>query len=123
MYDATILTLKLAIFLQFLRIFIPTVDRSFTFWTTHILLWVNTIFYTIVIFTEIFACQPMKKIWDPLVLEGKCLNTPMSYLICASFNFALDFVMLVWTQKVIWNLNMSTLKKLQVGVLFLAGIV
>jgi hypothetical protein len=121
-YDMTILSLKLAILLQFLRTFIPTGDRSITFWFTHIVLWANTIFYIIIVFIEIFACRPMAKLWDPLITEGKCLNTPLEYLVSASFNFALDAAILIWTQKVIWSLHMSTAKKMKIGVLFLAGL-
>ena len=120
-YEATILVLKSSILLQFLRIFIPRGDRSFTFWMTHIVLWTNAIFYFIIIIMQIFACKPIAKIWDPLITEGKCLNTELLYLVCASFNFALDAAILIWTQKVIWSLQMSTARKLKLGVLFLAG--
>lgn len=121
-YDVTILALKLSILLQFLRVFVPTGDRSFTFWMTHVILWGNTVFYVIIIFMEIFACQPMAKMWDPFIVDGKCLNTPLQYLICASFNCALDFIILVWTQKVIWGLHMSTWRKVKLGILFFAGL-
>lgn len=122
-YDMTILSIKLAIVLQFLRIFIPRGDRSVTFWITHIVLWANTIFYIIIVFIDIFACKPIAKLWDPLITTGKCLNTPIEYLVCASFNFTLDVSILIWTQKVIWSLHMSTARKLKLGVLFLAGLV
>jgi hypothetical protein len=117
----TILTLKLSILLQFLRVFVPRGDRSFTFWMTHVVLWGNTLFYIIIVFLEIFACRPMAKLWDPLITNGKCLNTLLEYLISASFNFALDFIILVWTQKVIWSLQLSGKRKMKLGILFLAG--
>lgn len=118
----TMLTLKPAILLQFLRVLIPRGDRSLTFWITHVVLWANTIFYIIVVFIEIFACRPMAKLWDPLITGGECLNAPLKYLIRANFNFALDAAILIWTQKVIWSLHMSTARRLKLGVLFLAGL-
>ena len=39
----TIMTLKIAILIQFLRIFIPAGERSKTYWATHALVWMNTI--------------------------------------------------------------------------------
>lgn len=121
-YDMTILALKVSIMMQFLRIFVPNRDRSLTFWLTHIVLWTNTIFYIVIVFMEIFACTPIAKRWDPFITDGRCINTSLQYLTSASFNFALDFVMLVWTQKVIWSLHMSTNRKLRVGVVFIAGL-
>jgi len=121
-YDMTILTLKLAILLQFRRIFIPRGERSVTFWITHLVIWTNTISYIIIIFIEIFSCRPIAKLWDPLITTGRCRNTSLEYLICPSFNFTLDAAVLVWTQKVIWSLHMSTARKLKLGVLFLAGL-
>jgi hypothetical protein len=114
--------LKLCILIQFLHVFIPRGERSKTFWTTHLLIWVNTVFYIIIVFIEIFACRPIQALWNPLITNGKCLNTPLEYLISASFNCALDTLVLIWTQKVIWGLQMSTKRKLKFAVLFLAGL-
>ena len=121
-YDMTILFLKLAILLQFFRIFFPGDDRSKAFWMTHIVIWMTTIFYIIIVFLEVFACRPIAKLWDPLITTGKCRNTLLDNLIGGSLNFALDAVILIWTQKVIWSLHISTAKKLKLGVLFLAGL-
>ncbi|KAF2731127.1 hypothetical protein EJ04DRAFT_443648, partial [Polyplosphaeria fusca] len=120
-YDVTMLTLKLAILVQFLRIFIP--ERNFSYWATHALIWCNTIFYLAMLFVQLFACKPIRKQWDPLVTGGSCLDIPLTYLISQSFNFALDALILVWTQAIIWTLHMSITKRIKLGVLFFAGLI
>jgi hypothetical protein len=114
--------LKICILLQFLRIFVPAGERRKTYWATHILIWLNTLFYTVTVFVEIFACKPMRKQWDPLITTGKCVNTPAAYLTSQSFNLALDLIILIWTQAIIWSLHMSIQQKLKLGVLFTAGL-
>ncbi|KAF2105569.1 hypothetical protein BDV96DRAFT_509151 [Lophiotrema nucula] len=121
-YDVTMLALKACILIQFLRIFVPRGERNFTFWATHVLLWSNTIFYTIIVLIEIFGCHPMKKAWDPLVVGGHCVNAPITYLVEQTFNFVLDALILIWTQVIIWRLHMTIKKKMQLGVLFFAGL-
>ncbi|KAF2798541.1 hypothetical protein K505DRAFT_321759 [Melanomma pulvis-pyrius CBS 109.77] len=122
-YFMTIMTLKIAILIQFLRIFVPAGERSKTYWATHIMIWINTIFYITTVFIEIFACKPMRKQWDPLVIGGKCVNSPLSYMVSQSFNLVLDVLILLWTQKVIWHLHMPLGRKIKLGALFFAGLI
>jgi hypothetical protein len=118
-YDVTILTLKLAILIQFLRIFIP--DRNFLYWATHALIWLNTIFYIVMLFVQLFACRPLEAQWDPLIVSGKCVDIPLTFLISQSFNFVLDILILIWTQVIIWRLHMPVAQKMKLAVLFIAG--
>ena len=82
----------------------------------------TSLVYIITVFIEIFACRPMRKQWDPLITDGKCLNSPLSYMISQSFNLALDVLILIWTQNVIWHLHMPLGRKLKLGILFFAGL-
>ncbi|KAF2651817.1 hypothetical protein K491DRAFT_664884 [Lophiostoma macrostomum CBS 122681] len=121
-YEMTTLTLKLSILLQFLRVFVATGDRSLVFWTTQVIIWANTVFYIIMVFISIFACRPMAKLWDSFITEGQCLNTSLLYLIGLNTNLTLDVIIFLWTQRVIWSLNLSLKDKLKIGVLFLGGL-
>ncbi|KAF2689045.1 hypothetical protein K458DRAFT_427301 [Lentithecium fluviatile CBS 122367] len=121
-YDLTILVLKLCIMLQFLRIFVPSNKRGASFWITHTLIWVNSLFYLGSALVETFSCKPMEKRWNPLVTEGKCINVLVVHPLSASLNFVLDAVILLWTQRVIWSLHMTRERRWKIAVPFMAGI-
>lgn len=83
-YCISILCVKLSILLLINRIFL-SVNRNIFFWLTQLLIWVNSLFYSIAVFLAIFACRPRKKIWNP-DLPGKCLDSKSLYITSASFN-------------------------------------
>lgn len=112
--------IKLAILLEFLRIFSPR-KCHYTFWIYHILIWLNFLFYVIVSFLTIFPCQPIKKFWKPWI-DGRCLNTAKISIAIACFNSASDLSLLIVPQKVIWNLQMSFKRRIGVSTIFLAGL-
>lgn len=119
-YGLVICTIKLAILLEFLRIFSPG-RSNITFWIYHILIWLNFLFYVIVVFLHIFPCQPIEKFWKPWI-GGRCMNLATINIVTASFNSASNLSMLVVPQNIIWNLQMSFKKKVGVSAIFLAGV-
>lgn len=119
-YCLAIFTIKLTILLLFLRIFSPGKNHS-TFWIYHSLMWLNFLFYVIVIFLFIFPCQPIKKYWKPWI-DGRCLKIVDIIIAIACFNSALDFFLLIVPQKVIWNLQMSFKRRIGVSTIFLVGL-
>ena len=64
-YGPIIAIAKLAILLQYKRLFVAH-KRDFVFYGIHVLIWTNLLFYFIETFLEIFACSPREKIWNPL---------------------------------------------------------
>lgn len=42
-----------------------------------------------------FACTPLKRVWDPTITEGRCINRGKIYLATAGLNAATDVIMLV----------------------------
>lgn len=115
-----VFTIKLAIMLEFLRIFSPGRNHN-TFWIYHILIWLNFLFYVIVSFLNIFPCQPIKKYWKPWI-DGRCLNTAKINIAIACFNSASNLSLLIVPQKVIWNLQMTFKRRIGVSTIFLAGL-
>jgi hypothetical protein len=108
--------------LQFLRIFVPANTRGASFWITHALIWINSLFYIGSALVETFSCRPMEKRWNPLITEGTCINTLVVHPLSASFNFLLDAIVLVWTQRVIWSLHMTRERRVKIAVPFMAGV-
>ena len=43
----------------------------------------------------IFACTPLKRVWDVTITEGHCVNQGKIYLATAGLNAASDIIMLV----------------------------
>ncbi len=119
-YCLAVFTIKLAILLEFLRIFSPGKNHN-TFWIYDIFIWLNFLFYVIVSFLVIFPCQPIKKFWKPWT-DGRCLNTTKVNIAIAGFNSASDLCLLILPQKVIWDLQMSFKRRIGVSAIFLAGL-
>jgi hypothetical protein len=107
--------------LQFLRIFVPAKTRGASYWITHTLIWINSLFYLGSAIVETFSCKPMEKRWNPLIQEGSCINVLILHPIAASLNFTLDAVVLLWTQRVIWSLHMTRERRWKIAVPFMAG--
>ncbi|KAI0407870.1 hypothetical protein F4802DRAFT_551537 [Xylaria palmicola] len=122
-YGLCLLFLKLAILVDWLHIFVPTKERNFVFWSIHVLIWSNVIYYVSGTFLEIFRCWPRQKIWDPLFEGGVCpINIDANNFASTIINLVSDLAILAVPQFVIWKLNMSRAKKAGVSLLFVIGI-
>ena len=118
-YSFGTLTIKIAILLQYLRIF--SAGRDTTFWVYHVLIWVHVVYYLITPFLQIFQCYPVEKYWKPWIKGGHCMDYHRVRVISASFNSASDILIFIMPQKVIWNLQTSFKKKIGVSAIFLVG--
>lgn len=120
-YFITMSTIKAAIVLEWIRIFVPRGTRNAFFWTCHALAWLNATACVIMLFVVAFACDPIERYWNPLVL-GKCLDANATAFIAPIINLIFDIIALILPQKVIWGLHLSWRKKMGVSVLFALGI-
>ncbi|KAH7109481.1 hypothetical protein B0J11DRAFT_448958 [Dendryphion nanum] len=123
LYGITITLLKVSILLHWLRIFVPTGQRTVIFWASHILIWTNVVFYATGTLIEIFQCWPREKIWNPLYMGGHCSVDMTKHMIIAGIvNIISDIAILILPHRVIWTLKISSAKKLAMSVLFGIGI-
>ncbi|KEY68281.1 hypothetical protein S7711_07033 [Stachybotrys chartarum IBT 7711] len=120
-YSAGIGLIKTAVILEWLRIFAPTRERNFFWWASHIILWINIIFYSFVLIAVNLSCLPHRRIWDRTV-PGRCIDIVNLELTTAVVNLTLDLITLLIPQKVIWKLQMSRQKKIGVSVVFAVGL-
>lgn len=118
-YCMSIASVKLSILLLITRIFLA-VNRNVLFWLTHLLMWTNTLFYSIAFFLAIFACRPRHKIWSPEV-PGQCFDSKSLYITSATFNTVSDLLVLSVPIHMIWKLQMGTKRKLGVSAIFGTG--
>ncbi|KAI6084003.1 hypothetical protein F4821DRAFT_271385 [Hypoxylon rubiginosum] len=123
-YIGVVLTLKAAILLEWMRIFIPYGVRNRFFWLCYGVLGANTIFYIITLFVMNFACVPVQKNWDPLYAGGSCpIDTQAVNIASAVLNLCSDVFILLLPQRIIWGLKMSTKTKVGVSFIFAIGII
>ncbi|KAL4937612.1 hypothetical protein BDV06DRAFT_226778 [Aspergillus oleicola] len=121
LYSICIFFIKLSILRQFLEVF--SLTRDYFFWTCHVFIWLNLIYYTILTFTVIFSCRPISKAWDVLITDGTCLNTELQIVIAGTINTLSDLIILILPHLKIWKLQMSPRRKRAVSVVFLFGVI
>lgn len=113
--------LKVAIMLDWLRIFVPGKTRNAFFWICWSVLVCNTLYYIANIVALNLECIPYQSIWD-ITITGKCLDQKALDISSAVMNLLSDITVIAVAQKVIWRLQMSLKKKLGVSLIFAAGI-
>ncbi|KAI0430523.1 hypothetical protein F5Y09DRAFT_341576 [Xylaria sp. FL1042] len=120
-YDVSIAALKVAILLEWARIFAPRGTRGLFYTMCHILLWMNVLFYASKILLINLACIPHRAIWDKTV-PAKCLNQKIVYIVAAAVGVVSHVFILGLPQTIIWKLKMNTKKKIGVSVIFATGV-
>jgi hypothetical protein len=121
LYNSAIAPVKVAILIEWARIFAPRTRNAF-WWLCHTVLALNVVWYTIATIVEALQCTPPSKIWDPTVLEGSCLNTRTVEVVSSSINVVSDFVILIAPQPIIWRLQLPLRKKIGVAMIFAVGL-
>ena len=119
-YCIEIFLVKVAILLQYLRVFVPK-SRNLMFWACHALIWLHFIFYSISFFLVVFACRPVRKNWNPWI-EGSCIDIGLLNVFVSVFNAASDLLILILPQPLIWKLQITLRTKILLSAVFLIGI-
>ncbi|KAI0554028.1 hypothetical protein F4679DRAFT_393853 [Xylaria curta] len=119
-WAAAMLLVESSILLEWLRIFAPTGNRLFVL-SCKILLVATILFYTAALVVFNLSCRPFKRIWDK-TLEGSCTDIKRIHLGVVIVNIVLDLVILILPQPVIWNLQMTRLRKTGVSTIFTIGV-
>ncbi|KAI0484894.1 hypothetical protein GGR56DRAFT_616032 [Xylariaceae sp. FL0804] len=122
LYAVVIMVMKACILMDWSALFVPRGTRNGFWWTCHIFMALNVLFYTTVIAVANASCTPYRRLWDKTVPGSKCLDITLIYLVSAAINVVLDLVTLVLPQKVIWTLHMTTKRKISVSCIFVVGV-
>jgi hypothetical protein len=122
-YGLIVMCLKVAILIDWLRLFVPQGQRNWLFWTLHALIWANVIYYGSGTLIEVWRCHPREKIWNPLFEGGSCpINIGANNFVSGIVNIVSDFAILLLPQWVIWNLHITKAKRMGVSLLFVIGL-
>lgn len=121
LFAACIMVIKLAILLEWLRIFVPRGMRGYFYWTSIALVCLDILFYSAGIIAVNLTCIPHRKIWDRLI-PGHCFDSRSVDITSAVVNFFIDLLILVLPQRLIWGLKLSFEKRIGVSAVFLVGL-
>ncbi|KAI0549185.1 hypothetical protein F4679DRAFT_573681 [Xylaria curta] len=114
-YSAANLFIKTSILLECLQTFAPRGTRLF--WVFHVIIWFNALFCTSIEIAVNLTCVPFNRTWDKRIL-GVCFNRRPLDLTSAGANLICNIVILLAPQSVIWQLQLTTAKKIGVSIKF-----
>ncbi|KOS22246.1 hypothetical protein ESCO_001456 [Escovopsis weberi] len=120
-YSICMVFAKSAILCEWMHIFVPTGTRNLFFWLCTTMMTLNILLYSSGAIAEGLGCIPLDKTWKPW-RPGKCIDKKVLDVTTAYFNLALDLLILLLPQRVIWRLQMTRSKKIGVSVIFSVGI-
>lgn len=113
---------KTSISLEWLRIFVPPGTRNLTYWACHMIIWVNIIFYALMIILVCASCTPFEYAWNKLI-DGTChIDTAWTGMGSAILNFITDVFIFAVPQNVIWKLQMTPQRKVGLAAIFSIGV-
>lgn len=78
------------------------------------------LFYLATFLVKIWECNPRERIWDRSI-PGKCVNVSSLLNVSGLFNTLTDIMILLIPIKSVWNLNMTTKRKVGVVAAFTVG--
>ncbi|KAF9693693.1 hypothetical protein EKO04_008336 [Ascochyta lentis] len=115
---------KMAILMQYLRLFAPSRSGNRFMWYGAWATIVATfIVYTFFTFWTMFYCKPRQMIWDKLTPGGKCYDVNDIILSQGAFNMASDVVILFLPTLSLWQLNVPLARKMFITLLFATGLI
>lgn len=121
-WGIVVVLLKVIILLQYIRIFSPGGVRNLSFWASHILLWINVLFYISFTFLQMFSCTPREAWWNKTITPHKCLDVFAINIASATICLVSDLAIFLLPQRAVLKLRTSTRKKLGILGLFAIGI-
>ena len=114
--------IKMSILLLYRRIF-SNINRAFVIGLRVTIAYV-TAWSVATTLVCIFQCVPINVFWLNAMLDpppGRCINTFDAEVILGILNTIGDFAVLLLPTFALWNLRMSTAKKVGVGAIFMVG--
>lgn len=121
-YSACLPFLKIAILLDWNRIFFQHDKKTSVFWWGCAALSVlQAVWGVACIILLNMQCRPHEAIWK-FYLESTCYDLPSVMLTSASVQVFTDITMVLLPQKVIWSLQMNWQRKVGVSIVFGVGL-
>lgn len=91
-------------------------------WLVYGIIFLNIAWLLFIYFDAALICRPFAYNWDTSIEGGTCGDKPESYIVMAVWGIFIDVVTWSLPLFVIWNLNSSKGKKLELSSLFALGL-
>ena len=104
---------KVAILLFYLRL---NPNKSFRYQTVAVIV-LCFVYLVALLLVQLFACKPVKKLWQPLI-PGKCINEDPVYLVIPIAGTILDVFVLLLPIPMLIKLQVNLRTKLTLGAVF-----
>lgn len=122
MYTLILPALKVAILIEWCRIFVNGNKTKNPFWWGCVAVGALQVLWGAACLVLLnVQCIPQAKIWE-FYLDGACISLHKIQLSSSIIQVFSDIVMTGLPQKVIWDLQLSTTKKLGVSMIFGLGL-
>ena len=106
-YNLALTTTKVAILVQYIRIFPIRHFRC----VCYALLCIVIACGAWGVFANVFICYPVGFLWDPTMKDGRCMNNIIVWFTTAGLNIFQDIVILFLPIRVITSLSISKSQK------------
>ncbi|KAI9807205.1 MAG: hypothetical protein M1825_005923 [Sarcosagium campestre] len=117
-YILALMLIKSSILLLYRRMFEA---KGKVRWAVDATLGFTIAFSVACIFAIIFACNPIKKLWDSSITYGTCINPEPLAIAHAALNIFTDLLILVIPIPVVWTLQLGLRFRLQIILMFATG--
>jgi hypothetical protein len=118
LYIVTLATIKFSVLLMYYRIFKVAPFKL----AVYIVGTIVAVWATVAFFITLFECTPISDFWSiDLTKKPHCINRLMLYDATAASNTILDIMILCLPVRMIWNLQMSLSKRIQLILTFMLG--
>ena len=112
----TVTLIKVSLLFSYWRTFVTKTFRRATYIVGAIIV-ANAIEN---LFVFMFQCNPVSKGWDPEV-RGHCINQGLFITLASLFYIVTDFAIYIMPMPVIWRLQMTRRRKIEISIVFLIG--
>ncbi|KAH7119417.1 hypothetical protein B0J13DRAFT_513402 [Dactylonectria estremocensis] len=115
-YNIAMCAVKIAILLQYRRIFAVRIMQFITFYgVVFMTAWTITLCFLLTL-----TCIPVAKFWDSTI-SGRCLNSLIIWYVMAGFNLATDVAIFCLPLPMIRSLQLPRKQKIMLFVIFCLG--
>jgi hypothetical protein len=126
-YGLSVMFIKVAILLSWIRLFVPNKHRPAFFWISHVLIWSNVLLYITGTIIGLTHCKFIAKFsmtdLGSQILDRRCSKMMSDYTKASGFiNLVSDMIILLLPQRVIWKLHVSWKQRIGMSLLFVIGI-
>ncbi|KAK5634528.1 hypothetical protein RRF57_010242 [Xylaria bambusicola] len=121
LYCFTLMFVKAAMLLEWIRIFVPGYAHNTFWWICCIMIIANSALYIATIVTINFICIPRERIWRRWI-PGTCINITAFNIFISGFNLIFDILILLLPHRLIWKLALTPKQKIGVSFVFSVGI-